>query len=163
MAEALFKDRGRLQAEFLGADIFDEEDETWAKLKGETDIVHASSFFHLFGLDKQKRIAIFISSWVRPVPGSLVLGLQLAARGKPEHIPVVNEGEPTFCHSLESMQELWDEAGKAAGLGRNSLRWKVDLKERDVPKSHRIGLLSDERLREVLWTAELVEDKDLVS
>ena len=134
----------------------------WSSSKGQTDIVHASSFFHLFGLEKQSRIARSITGFVRPVHGSLVLGLQLAARGKAEYIPVVNEEEPTFCHSLESMQSLWNEAGRSAGLTGSALRWKVEIKERDVPKSHRIGLLSNEKLREVLWTAKLVEDEGTV-
>lgn len=152
-----------MQASFLGADIFNEDDETWLALKGQTDIVLATSFFHLFGLAKQERIALSISNWMRPVPDSMVLGLQLAARGKAQPIPVVNEQEPTFCHSLESMQSLWDEAGRKAGLSRSALRWKVDLNERDVPESHRIGLLKDQRLREVMWVARLVEDNGLVS
>lgn len=142
----------------MGADIFDEDEKLWVGLEGNADIVHASSLFHLFGLDKQRRIACLISRLVRPVPRSLAVGLQLAAKEKAEHIPIVNGEEPSFCHSMDSMQAMWDEAGKESGLtSGNALRWQVELTPRDIPESHRIGLFTDRRLTEVLWVAELVD------
>ncbi|KAL8969997.1 MAG: hypothetical protein Q9183_001725 [Haloplaca sp. 2 TL-2023] len=160
ISEHLFQDRGRLGASFVGADIFDADEKLWAALEGKMDIVHASSLFHLFGLEKQRRIACLISKIVKPAPGSLVVGLQLGAKEKGEHIPVVNDQEPSFCHSLESMQAMWDDAVKEMGTMAGSVpRWQIDLTPRDVPESHRIGLLIDERLTEVLWTAKLVEGK----
>ncbi|KAI4199447.1 MAG: hypothetical protein LQ348_001886 [Seirophora lacunosa] len=158
ISEDLFRDHGRLEGSFVGADIFDAEEKLWTKLEGSVDIVHASSLFHLFGLERQRRIACLTSRLVKPAPGSLVLGLQLAAKEKAEHIPIVNEQEPSFCHSSGSMQAMWDDAGREVGLtAGGALRWQVDLTPRDVPDSHRIGLLSDMRLTEVLWVAKLVE------
>ncbi|KAL8957979.1 MAG: hypothetical protein Q9193_004874 [Seirophora villosa] len=158
ISEDLFRDHGRLEGSFVGADIFDAEEKLWTKLEGSVDIVHASSLFHLFGLERQRRIACLTSRLVKPGPGSLVLGLQLAAKEKAEHIPIFNEQEPSFCHSLGSMQAMWDDAGREVGLtAGGALRWQVDLTPHDVPESHRIGLLSDMRLTEVLWVAKLVE------
>lgn len=158
ISEDLFQDRGRLKASFAGADIFDADEKLWTVLEGRIDIVHASSLFHLFGLERQRRIACLISKIVKPAPGSLVVGLQLAAKEKGEHIPVVNDQEPSFCHSPASMQAMWNDAVREIGTVAGSvLRWQVDVTPRDVPESHRIGLLRDKRLIEVLWTAKLVE------
>ena len=85
-----------------------------------------------------------------------MLGLQLAASGEAEHLPVINEEEPSFCHSLETMQSMWDVAGEKAGLGRSGLVWKVELKEQEIPESHRIGLLSNKKLTTIIWAARLV-------
>lgn len=158
ISEDLFQDRGRLEASFVGADIFDVDEKLWTELEGNVDIVHASSLFHLFGLERQRRIACLISRIVKPAPGSLVVGLQLAAKEKADHIPIFNYQEPSFAHSLESMQAMWNDTVKDIESTAGSLlRWEVDLTPRDVPKSHRIGFLSDKRLTEVLWVAKLVD------
>ena len=156
LSEALFLDHGRLSARFFSADVFQEEDAVWRSLYGSIDIVHASSFFHLFGLPKQQLIARMISRLVAPVPDSVVLGLQLGAAGEAENISIMNEEHPTYCHSPTSMQALWDGAGREAGLHEQKLAWSVEVRERDVPESMRIGLLVNPKLTEVMWIARLV-------
>lgn len=156
ISEDLFRDKGRLSARFCRADIFQTDDRLLAELSGSIDVVHASSFFHLFGLPKQRHIALTIAKLVRPLPGSLVLGLQIAAAGEAENIPVFSEEEPTYCHSLATMQALWDDTVQEAGLEEHALVWKVGLKEKLVPENMRIGHFANSKLIEVMWIAELV-------
>ena len=124
---------------------------------GHTDIVHASSFFHLFGLPKQRLIARTITRLVRHVPDSVVLGLQLAAADNAEALPVFSEDEPTYCHSPATMQALWDDAGKEVGLDEKGLAWRVEMQKKEVPEGMRIGLLANPKLRDVMWVATLVK------
>ncbi|MCJ1459101.1 hypothetical protein MMC28_009478 [Mycoblastus sanguinarius] len=155
LSEALFLDRGRLSARFFGADVFCEEDAVWTNLQSSVDIVHASSFFHLFGLPKQRRIARMIARIIKAVPNSVVLGLQLAAAGEAQNIPVVSEEEPTYCHSPATMRALWDDAGRETGLEGKGLRWSVEVRQRKIPESHKIGLLANPKLVEIMWNAKL--------
>lgn len=155
LSEALFLDSGRLSARFVSADVFDTHDAIWAELQGTMDIVHASSFFHLFGLPKQRLIAAAICRLVRPVPGSVALGLQLAAAGEAEDIPILNEEQPTYCHSPATMQSLWDDAAIVSGLDRRGLKWKVDVTKEEKPKQMRVGLLSNPKLVDTFWVATL--------
>ncbi|MDI1493410.1 MAG: hypothetical protein OHK93_005199 [Ramalina farinacea] len=158
ISEALFRDEGCLSARFFQADIFQSDDTLLTDIRGSMDVVHASSFFHLFGLPKQRQVARTIAKVVRPQPGSLVLGLQIAAAGEAETIPVFSEGEPTYCHSLVTMQALWDDTVQEAGLEEqeHALSWKVGLKKKPVPANMRIGHLANPKLIMVMWIAELV-------
>ena len=156
LSEELFQDRGKLHAQLVTADIFEESNPFWTNLHGQFDIVHASSFFHLFGLPKQRRIANAIVKLIRPVAGSTVLGLQLAAAAEAENIPIVNEDEPTYCHSLATMQQLWVDAGRDAGLDRQGLTWDVRIIDRNIPQAMRIGLLANPKLKEIAWIATTI-------
>ena len=156
LSEALFLDKDRLPARFFGADVFQEDDPLWKDLRGSADIIHASSFFHLFGLPKQQFIARLISNLIKPVPGTLVLGLQLAAADEAGDIPVLNEEEPTYCHTPATMQALWDGAGRESTLHEANLAWVVELKERAVPKGMKVGLLANPKLKEVFWVARTI-------
>jgi len=155
LSEALFLDSGRLSARFVGADILHTDDAIWVELQGTIDIVHASSFFHLFGLPKQRLIAEAICRLVAPVPGSVTLGLQLAAAGEAEEIPVVNEEELTYCHSPATMQALWHDAAGVSGLDGKGLEWKVEVTKQEKPEEMKIGLLSNPKLVDAFWVATL--------
>lgn len=154
LSEELFRDKEQLAARFRSADIFHEDDEVWTALYDTADIVHASSFFHLFGLAKQRVIARTIAKILKPKAGSIVLGLQLAAVGEAEEIPVVSEEEPTFCHTQETMQALWTEAGEEVGFRG---KFAVETTPRPVPAGMKIGLLANPKLQEVLWAVKVVQ------
>ena len=156
----LFRDGDRLTARFLSGDIFRGSDKVWTDMHGRIDIVHATSFFHLFGLPKQRLIARAINRLVRPVPNSVVLGLQIAAAGEAEALPVFSENEPTYCHSPETMQELWDDAGKEASLEEKGLAWNVEMRKKKVPKRMKVGLLVNPKLNEVTWIATIVKKSE---
>lgn len=156
LSEELFLDKGKLSARMAAADIFEEDSTFWMSLHGQFDIVHASSFFHLFGLPKQRCIARAIAKLVKSKPGSTVLGLQLAAAGEAEDIPVVNEQEPTYCHSLASMQDLWISAGREIGFEAQGLTWDVKIMDRIMPQAMKVGLLANPKLKEISWVARIV-------
>ena len=154
----LFRDSVHsLPASLVGGDVFEEEQEIWKDLERRIAVVHASSFFHLFGLPKQVQIARAIFRLVKPVEESLVLGLQLAAKGEAEAIPVVSEEEPTYCHSKETMQALWTNAGRDMGLESLGLGWIVEVCEKPMLEQHRVGLLANPKLVEVMWVAKTVK------
>ena len=157
LSEDLFLDKGRLSARFVGADVFQTQDPIWLELASSIDIVHASSFFHLFGLGKQRLIAEAICRILRPVPGSVVLGLQLSAAGDAGNIPIVNEEEPSYCHSAETMQKLWDDAGRAAGLRECGLKSNVDLNIMQMPDAMKVGLLANPEIANSMWVVTLME------
>ncbi|KAL8662118.1 MAG: hypothetical protein Q9202_005010 [Teloschistes flavicans] len=154
----LFRDSpDSLPARFSRGDVFDEKQEIWRELEERMDVIHASSFFHLFGLLQQKRIAGLTSRLARPVDGSLVLGLQVAAKGEAEDIPVFSEELPTFCQSAETMQAMWTEAGKEVGLEARGLGWTVEFRPRPLPEQNKVGLFANPKLIEVMWVARLTK------
>ncbi len=159
LSDELFLDKGILSAHLAAADIFDESDPLWARFRANFDIVHASSFFHLFGLSKQRLAASAIAKLIKPRPGSTVLGLQLAAVGEAENVPVVSEEQPTFCHSLTSMQDLWLLAGREANFDAQGLTWDIQIRDRSVPQAMRIGLLANPKLKEITWFANVVSSE----
>lgn len=159
LSDQLFLDKGIFSAQLAAADIFEESDPLWAKFRGSFDIVHASSFFHLFGLSRQRLAASAIAKLIKPRPGSTVLGLQLAAVDEAENVPVVSEEEPTYCHSLASMQDLWLLAGREANFDAQGLTWSIQIKDRSVPQAMRIGLLANPKLKEITWVANVVSSE----
>ena len=54
LGEELFLDEDRISAPFFSCSIFAPDDPLWTGLPGAFDIVHASSFFRLSCLEKQK-------------------------------------------------------------------------------------------------------------
>ena len=59
----LFKDQDRLQTTFIAADIFDNTSKL-TELEGKINIIYTGAFFHLFGLEEQKKIAAkLFSCW----------------------------------------------------------------------------------------------------
>jgi SAM-dependent methyltransferase len=108
----LFKDRDKLQSKFLVADIFNPAS-SLNDIKGKVDIVYAGSFFHLWGLEKQKEVSKAVANLLRPQPGSMIIGRQVGA------ITAVERSSATgsmFRHNVESFQELWKEIGDDLGV-----------------------------------------------
>ena len=157
LGEELFLDKDRISARFYSGNIFSPNDSLWTKLQGTFDIVHASSFFHLFGLEKQKIVADAVCQLVKSVSNSMVLGLQVGAPTDPGEIAVFSEQEPSYCHSQVTMQQLWDEAGVRTGLEEKGLRWEVTLKHSSIPEHMRIGGFANPRLADITWAATLVD------
>ena len=155
----MFLDRATFSARLLAADIFDEGETFWKSSRASFDLVHASSFFHLFGLSKQRDVACALAKLVKPRAGSLVLGLQLAAMDEACVVPIVSEVEPTYCHSPETLEDLWLQAGRQAGFEENGLSWRVSVKDRMVPEAMKIGLLANPKIKEIIWTAVVVQAK----
>lgn len=129
----LFGDRGRWKGEFVVGDIFDEGDEGVKGLEGRVDVVHAASFFHLFGWEEQVAVGVRIVSLFRKdVENPVVLGRQVGEENPwgLEEYRALGDSEARYHHNGESMQRLWDEIGERTGT-----RWIVEAemgKEGDV-------------------------------
>ncbi|KAK0867250.1 hypothetical protein LTR87_014657 [Friedmanniomyces endolithicus] len=111
----LFADRATLESKVIAADIFDEESGL-RELDGKVDIVDASSFFHLFTLAEQKKVAHRVLALLKPRPGSLVVGRQVG-NSRPGEYPR-RSGEGTrYRHDVASWRRMWEEVGWERGVG----------------------------------------------
>ena len=97
-------------------------------LRGRVFAIHASSFFHLFGQEKQLYVAHALAGLLSPEPGSVIFGLHV---GNPEKGLITNPargGHQMFCHSPESWTQLWD--GLVFGKGVVNVQAKLVQVER---------------------------------
>ena len=123
----LFKDRDKLPTRFMVADIFDPASPL-SELGGRLDIVYAGSFFHLWGLEKQKEVSKIVASLLRPQPGSMVIGRQIGA------ITAAEKTGPTgtmFRHNVESFRKMWKEIGDDLGV-----HFTVEASLRELGRGH---------------------------
>lgn len=111
MGYKLFKDQGRLQSKFLIADIFDSNSEL-AKLKEQFNIVYTGSFFHLWGLEGQRKVSKAVASLLKPEKGSMILGRQIGAVEAAEQTSATGT---MYRHNVESLKQLWKEIGDELG------------------------------------------------
>lgn len=83
------------------------------------DIVNASSFFHLFTWDQQVAAVKQVIALLRPRPGSLVIGRQLAGRDPID--PDDRENAPKrYRHDVQTWKRLWRQVE-----GETGTRWEV--------------------------------------
>ena len=109
----LFQDKETLKSKFIAADIFD-ADGPLKVLEGKIDIIDASSFFHLFGLEEQKTVARAVIKLLSPRKDSLVVGRQV---GKAEPGEVLKRsGGSRYRHSVESWRKMWADVGEEIGV-----------------------------------------------
>ncbi|KAK1071792.1 hypothetical protein LTR74_003164 [Friedmanniomyces endolithicus] len=110
----LFADRATLDSKFIAADVFD-EGSALRELDGRVDIVDASSFFHLFTLDEQKKVARRVLALLKPREGSLVVGRQVGNSRPGEY--GMRSGEGTrYRHDVASWRGMWEEIGGEKGV-----------------------------------------------
>jgi hypothetical protein len=117
----LFLDKSTLKTKFIAADILD-ADSGLKELDGKLNIVHAASFFHLFDLDDQVKVAKRVVKLLKAEPGSMVFGRQggLPVAGKLSH---GFAGVHAYWHNPESWAKLWKQVGDETGS-----EWKVESK-----------------------------------
>lgn len=79
-------------------------------LHGRVFAIHASSFFHLFGEEKQLHVARALAGLLSPEPGSVIFGLHVGLPEKGFDPSVAHRlgDPPLWCHSPESWTQLWD-------------------------------------------------------
>ena len=118
----LFKDKDTLEAHLFEANAFDEGgalDDLQAKI----DIVHASSFLHLFGWDDQLKLCKRIIKVLKPRKGSLIFGRQ-TGNLKGQEVPggscVGDSNAVVWRHDVESFTKLWEVAGR-----ETETKWKT--------------------------------------
>lgn len=135
----LFQDRGKFQGQFFTGNMLDTSDTSLDVLNGTVDIIHAASFFHLFGWDDQAKLGERIVKFFKPHAHKAVLvGRQVGNPQPKDHAEHTELGLGRYHHNPETLQKLWDAIGE-----KTSTRWKVDaeiidlIPDSDVP---RIGI-----------------------
>ncbi|KAK3689345.1 hypothetical protein B0T22DRAFT_528349 [Podospora appendiculata] len=119
----LFRDRETFGGKFVTGSMLDPEDAGLKALDGTVDIIHAASFFHLFGWEDQVVIGVRMVRFFKDgVEGATVLGRQIGNPGEvlepEEH---ARRGLGRYHHNRASMQRLWDVVGARTGT-----EWKVE-------------------------------------
>lgn len=110
----LFRDRESLRSRFIAADVFD-AGSPLMELEGKIDIVDASSFFHLFAWEDQKRIARIVVKLLRAREHSLVVGRQIGNQEAGDYGQ--RDGQGTrYWHNAESWKKMWKEIGEEVGV-----------------------------------------------
>ena len=123
----LFKDKERLQCELITADVFDPESKL-TQLEGSIDIIHASSFFHLFGYEGQKKIARRVVQLLKPKKDSLLVGRQVGNVKAHEMESSASGSGNMFLQNVESWKQMWKEIGEETGT-----QWEVEATLEDWP------------------------------
>lgn len=120
----LFRDRDTLKAQFIKADVLEEESGLDA-LDGSADLVYAGSLLHLFGWEKQiqacKRIARMSKL------DTMVLGCQIGRACGEEVETKWGGGSTMYDHNADSFRELWRQVGEETGT-----RWIVKAELGDL-------------------------------
>ncbi|KAI4727060.1 hypothetical protein E4T49_05171 [Aureobasidium sp. EXF-10728] len=123
----LFKDKETLHSKFVAADVFAAESEL-TPLEGNIDVIHASSFFHLFGYEGQKKIARRVVQLLKPKKDSLLVGRQVGNVKAHEAESSASGNGNMFLQNVESWQQMWKEIGKETGT-----EWEVKARLDDWP------------------------------
>lgn len=94
----LFRDKDTLKSRFIAADVFDASGPL-TDIEGTVDIIGASSFFHLFNWDEQKKVALRVASLMKPQKGSLLVGRQVG-HDEPGEAPRRNRQGSRYRHNV---------------------------------------------------------------
>ncbi|RDW56962.1 hypothetical protein BP5796_13029 [Coleophoma crateriformis] len=115
----LFLDRNKLKSRFIVADLFDETSSLY-EWNGAMDIIHASSFFHLFSWEQQVAACKRCVQLLRPRSGSLIVGRQAGNINAGEYARDGGRGS-RYRHDATSWARLWEQVGD-----ETNSKWKVD-------------------------------------
>ncbi|KAK3942834.1 hypothetical protein QBC46DRAFT_339087 [Diplogelasinospora grovesii] len=113
----LFQDVHRLQFEFHARDIMDDGAD-WGPLERRFDVLHLTSFLHIWNWTGQVKAASRVASFAKP--GSVLIGSGMGSRVGGE-FPNLERTGTNFRQSEESFRKLWLEVGEKTGT-----RWQVD-------------------------------------
>ena len=106
----LFRDRQKMQAHFLEADIFDSSS-ALGQLKGKMQFVIAAHFFHLFSYDKQ--VQAFKEAAKLLKPGGSITGNHIGLRKPREMAAGQTKGSASadskYYHNEESFRRMWQQ------------------------------------------------------
>ncbi|GJJ13706.1 hypothetical protein Clacol_007962 [Clathrus columnatus] len=76
-------------------------------LHNRVSIIHISSVFHLFSPEKQQKLAHILASMLSPLPGSMILGKQLATDSGIYEWDFGNDVGSAWSYSTLAWKELW--------------------------------------------------------
>ncbi|KAH6658077.1 hypothetical protein BKA67DRAFT_513754 [Truncatella angustata] len=135
----LFRDRKKLKSMFVAGDVLaGSEDDSPTRdplklLDGKMTVVHATSFFHLFGWNDQIRAARRIIRLLKPKDANVFIFGRQVGCVDPGNQPGP-KGYQRFLHNAESWQSMWDQVGEQTGT-----RWRAEMDI--IPDSHNSGLI----------------------
>lgn len=127
----LFRDKDTLKSKFISADVFD-ADSPLTALDGKVDIICASSFFHLFGLEDQKIVARRVAKLMKPQKNTLLVGRQVGNETAQERPRRNGQGGSRYSHNVDSWRKFWDDIGAEIGV-----QFEVNGKQTAVPETYR--------------------------
>ena len=112
----LFKDREKMLAKFIQADIFD-ANSSLAQLDGRIDIIIANQFFHLFDWEGQVAAMKKVVGFSKP--GSVLIGYQRAQTPPRE---IETPWGRMYFHDDKTYRDLWRRVELETGN-----RWSVEV------------------------------------
>ncbi|OQE38936.1 hypothetical protein PENCOP_c007G03133 [Penicillium coprophilum] len=118
----LFNDHDHLKAQFIVADVFDDNSDLVKNLTHKIDIVNAASFFHLFNWNQQLLVAKRLVGLLQDKPGSLLIGRQIGLVNPP---PPENEeaAGKHYRHDPATWEKFWEQVGAETGT-----KWEVETR-----------------------------------
>ncbi|MCJ1355504.1 MAG: hypothetical protein MMC33_005496 [Icmadophila ericetorum] len=137
----LFCDRAKMvDATFVSGSLLDSA-ARFPELEGSIDMVLANSLLHLFTWAEQIVVASRLVGFLKPQPGSMIMGRHVGAVEAGEY-RALSEGATSFRHNVQSFRRLWDEVGQ-----ETDSRWKVDaqLDLKDIVPGVNLGQKWTER------------------
>ncbi len=105
----LFCDADRFSFEFHALDIMEVNEEAWQPLRGRFDVIHMTSFLHIWSWEGQVKAASRISSFTKP--GSVLVGSGLGSRTGGE-FPNLEGTGTNYRQSEASFSKLWLEVSR---------------------------------------------------
>jgi hypothetical protein len=128
LGKQLFRDGDKLELEFYARDILDDTAD-WTPLEKRFDVLNLTSFLHIWNWDGQIRAAERLVKFVKPKPGSLLVGSGLGTSVSGE-FPNLEGTGTNFRQSDESFARFWKEVGERTGT-----RWQVTTELKKTPAS----------------------------
>lgn len=123
----LFRDKKKLRSMFVACDVLEgAENNTAAEdplklLDGKMTVIHATSFFHLFGWNDQVIAGKRIVRLLKPKdPNVFIFGRQVGCEDP--GLQTGPRGHARFLHNPETWQRLWDVIGE-----ETNTRWRTEV------------------------------------
>jgi SAM-dependent methyltransferase len=127
----LFKDRDTFHGQFHQGDVL--ETSFMETMDGEIDILHTSSFFHLFDFASQQRILRKILRLCSQKPGTVIFGRQVGNTNPCYLTHSIRPGKGLYMHSGESFKQM---VGDIAGQDWEIQTWLTTRDKQDKQTEH---------------------------
>ena len=136
----MFCDRGKFRARFVEGDLFSVAEGVGPTIEETVgammDIVNSSHVLHLFDYPTQLVACKKLTALLKPVPGSMVTGLQIGSIRGYERPIGFGSKETQYLHNSESFEEMWRQLGEETGTKWlvnsrmvDSASWRVNRKQ----------------------------------
>lgn len=132
----LFRDRGKFHCKFHQGDVFDSQ--YMQEYDGKIDIVHTSSFFHLFELDAQQDLVRRLLKLVSTKPGTIIFGRSVGNTSRYVYKHPLRPGQCLYQHSEDSFRTMFEDV---AGDDWNVKVWLNTRPENVAPNGGLQGRL----------------------